>query len=209
MIAGDTRRYDAIVFDLGGVLIELGGIPRMLELLSHTVTVEELWARWITSPSVRQFETGLIDEGAFADALLNEFALPISPTQFIAEFTTWPTGLFPGTTELLTLLAPHYTLACLTNTNTLHWPRICDEMGLKPHFTHHFASHQLGLLKPDPEIYQHTIAQLGYAPERILFLDDTAVNIESARAAGISAYRVVGITGVIAQLTALGVMPPA
>jgi hypothetical protein len=40
-----NQQYDAIVFDLGGVLIELGGVTRMLELLSHRLTVEELWTR--------------------------------------------------------------------------------------------------------------------------------------------------------------------
>ena len=140
-------------------------------------------------------------------ALLVEFELSISPTQFIAEFATWPKGLYPGTIELLQALAPHYTLACLTNTNMLHWPRICDEMELQRHFPIHFASHLIGLLKPDRAIFQHAIDHLGYAPERILFLDDNALNVEGARSVGISAYRVVGLAGVTAQLTALNILP--
>ena len=207
MTADSNQPFDAIVFDLGGVLIELGGVTRMLELLSDRLNVEELWARWLASPSVRQFETGRMDAEQFALALLAEFELSISPTQFIAEFTTWPKGLYPGTLELLGALAPRYTLACLTNTNSLHWPRICDELGLLPHFPVHFASHLLGLLKPDRAIFQHAIDQLGYAPERILFLDDNQLNVESARSVGISAYHAVGLTGAIEQLHALHVLP--
>jgi glucose-1-phosphatase len=143
----------------------------------------------------------------FALALLAEFELSISHTQFIAEFTTWPKGLYPGTLELLQALAPRYTLACLTNTNALHWPWICDELGLLPHFALHFASHLIGLLKPDQAIFQHAIDQLRYAPERILFLDDNQLNVESARSIGINAYRVVGITGAIERLHALHVLP--
>ena len=37
-----TYPFDAIVFDLGGVLIELSGIDRMLELLQHQLSAEEL-----------------------------------------------------------------------------------------------------------------------------------------------------------------------
>jgi putative hydrolase of the HAD superfamily len=207
MTAAYDRPFDAIVFDLGGVLIELGGVPRMLELLDHRVTVDELWTRWLSSPSVRQFETGRMDADQFALRLLAEFELSISPGQFIAEFTAWPKGLFPGTIELLQALAPRYTLACLTNTNALHWPHICDVLGLRPHFTLQFASHLLGILKPDRAIFQHAIDHLGCLPERILFLDDTAVNVESARSVGISAYRAVGLAGAVEQLGALKVLP--
>jgi len=209
MAAASNRPFDAIVFDLGGVLIELGGVARMLELLDHRVTVEELWSRWLSSPSVQEFESGRMDADQFALALLAEFELAISAAQFIAEFTTWPKGLYPGTIELLQGLAPQYTLACLTNTNSLHWPRICGELGLEPHFAHHFASHLIGLMKPDRAIFEYTIAQIGYARERILFLDDNALNVESARSVGISAYRVDGLAGVIEQLTALKILPPA
>jgi epoxide hydrolase-like predicted phosphatase len=207
MTAQYNRPFDAIVFDLGGVLIELGGVTRMLELLNHRVTVEELWTLWLSSPSVREFETGLMDADNFALRLLAEFQLSISPAQFIAEFTAWPKGLYPGTIDLLQALGQQYTVACLTNTNALHWPRICDEMGLQPHFAMHFASHLIGLLKPDRAIFQHIIDRLGYAPERILFLDDTALNVESARSLGISAYHVAGLAAVIERLTALNVLP--
>ena len=101
MAAAHNRPFDAIVFDLGGVLIELGGVTRMLELLDHRVTVEELWARWLSSPSVSRFETGRMDANQFALALLAEFELPLRPAQFLAEFTAWPKGLYPGAIDLL------------------------------------------------------------------------------------------------------------
>lgn len=203
-----TRPFDVIVFDLGGVLVELGGVTRMLELLSHRLSVEELWTRWLTSPSVRAFETGQCDAEAFAHALLAEFELAISPAQLLEEFTAWPKGLYPGALELLQRLAPHYTLACLTNTNALHWPRICDEFGLLPHFSFHFASHLIGLLKPDRAIFEHVIDQLGCVPERIIFLDDNRLNVEAARAAGMRAYCVAGLPGAVEQLRALHILPP-
>ncbi|MEZ4862841.1 MAG: HAD family phosphatase [Caldilineaceae bacterium] len=209
MYSTQERVFDAIVFDLGGVLIELSGVDRMLELLQHQLTVEELWTRWLTSPAVHQFETGQIDADVFTTLLFTEFGITIDAAQFIAEFTSWPQGLYPGATDLLRALAPHYQLACLTNTNALHWPRICDEMGVLDHFTAHFASHEVGMVKPHPEIFAHVLDALGYAPERILFLDDNRLNVEAAQAVGISAHRVVGLAGAIMQLTALGILPVA
>ncbi len=202
-----TRAFDALVFDLGGVLIELAGVARMLELLEHRLSVDELWAHWLASETVRQFESGRIGAQQFATAVCREFNLAIPADAFLLEFTAWPQGLYPGAIELLQDLASTYTLACLTNTNAAHWPRISDEMVLLPHFAMHFASHQLGLLKPDPAIFHYVITQLSLDPARILFLDDNQVNVDSARSVGMTAYRVVGLEGVKQQLVALKIWP--
>jgi putative hydrolase of the HAD superfamily len=45
-------------------------------------------------------------------------------------------------------------------------------------------SSQVGLRKPDPEIYRLTCARLGVAPERCLFVDDLLCNVEAATALG-------------------------
>jgi putative hydrolase of the HAD superfamily len=198
--------YSAIVFDLGGVLIELTGVPRMLEWMGDEITADELWRRWLASESVRGFECGRISAEQFAREMRAEFGIPVSSEQFLAEFALWPKAAYEGATELLRKLADHYVVACLSNTNALHWARIDDEMGLLPHFNHHFASHLVGMLKPDREVFEHMATELEYPPERILFLDDNQVNVDGARAAGISAYKVVGLEGAIAKLEELGVI---
>jgi len=198
--------FDVIVFDLGGVLIELAGVDRMLELCSHAFSADELWARWLTSAGVRQFETGHTSPDAFGAAMLEEFGLSIAAAQFLEEFTAWPKGVFPGSFELLEQLSASYRLACLSNTNALHWPRVCDEMGLARYFESAFASHLVGLLKPDLEIFQHVVDQLGCPPARILFLDDNQLNVAGARTAGMVACRVAGLNEVRAALVELGVL---
>jgi putative hydrolase of the HAD superfamily len=198
--------YDVILFDLGGVLIELAGVDRMLELCNHAFSADELWMRWLASEGVRRFESGRSGPDAFGAAMLDEFGLSIAATQFLEEFTAWPKGVFPGSFELLEQLSTAYQLACLSNTNALHWPRVCDEMGLARHFEYTFASHLVGMLKPDIEIFQHVVEQLGCPPARILFLDDNQLNVASARAAGMVARRVAGLAEVRAALAELGVL---
>jgi HAD superfamily hydrolase (TIGR01509 family) len=198
--------FDVILFDLGGVLIELAGVERMLELCNHALSADELWARWLASEGVRRFETGRAEPDAFGAAMLSEFGLSITAAQFLEEFTIWPKGVFPGSFELLEQLAGAYRLACLSNTNALHWPRVCDEMGLARYFETTFASHLVGMLKPDAEIFEHVVAQLGCPPARILFLDDNQLNIAGALAAGMVACRVAGLAEVRAALVELGVL---
>ncbi|HEU5101992.1 MAG TPA: HAD family phosphatase, partial [Roseiflexaceae bacterium] len=204
-----ARPFDIILFDLGGVLIELAGVDRMLELCNRAFSVDELWSRWLTSEGVRRFESGLSTPEEFGVAMLAEFGLPIEAAQFLEEFTVWPKAVFPGSLELLEQLSASFRLACLSNTNALHWPRVCDEMGLARYFEITFASHLVGMLKPDLAIFQHVVAQLDVPPERILFLDDNQLNVASAQAAGMIARRVAGLDEVRAALAELGVVPGA
>jgi putative hydrolase of the HAD superfamily len=47
---------------------------------------------------------------------------------------------------------------------------------------------RLGSIKPEEGIYRACLEALGVAPQRLLFLDDSAANVEGARALGIQAF---------------------
>lgn len=199
------RPFDALLFDLGGVLIELTGSSRLLEWATHIQSTEELWQLWLTSPGVRLFETGRCTPEHFAKAIKEELRLEVSVEQFLTEFTGWPTQPYPGSRELLQTLSTRYRLGCLANTNVLHWKRISEEMGLLDLFHTPLASHQIGVLKPDQEAFLYAAEKMQATPERILFLDDNLLNVQAAQAVGMSAYRVQGLTETLAKLRELGV----
>lgn len=190
-----TRRMSlqVILFDAGGVLIELQGVEAMLALLQHRVTVDELWRLWLTSPAVRAFERGQIDADAFARELIAELQLEIEPASFLDAFIRWPVGLYPGALELVRRIPPRYRRAVLSNSNALHWPRALDEMGLRGAFDAHFASHLTGKIKPDHEAFQHAIDALECRAEQVLFLDDNRINVEAAIELGMQARLVRGV----------------
>lgn len=198
---------DVILFDLGGVLVELTGVPTMLGWTGRRFNEERLWEAWLGSPAVRAFETGETTAEQFAAQIIAEMDLPVGETEFIAAFKRWPRGLFPGVPDLLERLRPCYTLACLSNSNRLHWPLLMEEMGLGKMLHHHFASHLIHKLKPDAEAYAHVLEALECSGSAVLFLDDNAVNVSAARAAGIHARRVRGpveIEGVLRETGLLG-----
>ena len=186
------NHFEVILFDLGGVLVELTGVPTMIQWSGHQYDDDGLWAAWLNSESVRSFETGVTNASQFADQLIDEMDLSVEKTEFLDKFTRWPQGLFPGVTGLLSDLREQHTLACLSNTNELHWPRLMNEMGLDELLDHHFPSHTLGMLKPDLEIFEHVVQSLSCTPASILFLDDNAINVTSAREVGMAAYQVKG-----------------
>ena len=187
------QEIEVILFDLGGVLVELSGISIMLDWMEESMTIDTMWQYWLTSPSVRLFETGRLQQQEFAERLIEEMSLPVKPDEFIEEFTWWPRGLFPGARELINSIPSDYTLAVLSNSNAIHWPRMMDEIGLAEIFDHCFASHLIGKIKPDVEIFEHVLDELGCAPNSVLYVDDNRPNVETARGLGIRAEETKGI----------------
>jgi putative hydrolase of the HAD superfamily len=197
--------FDAILFDLGGVLIELAGVERMLEWCPELGTTEELWRRWLRSPAVRRYETGAASSEEFAREIVREFDLPVTAETFIAAFEFWPRALYPGVADLLAGLAPHYRLASVSNTNALHWARFRHDWSLDACFHHNFPSYQVGKLKPDADYFDHVVAVLGVARERILFVDDNRINVDAAASFGLTARHVRNFTALAPVLAELGV----
>jgi putative hydrolase of the HAD superfamily len=173
----------AVLFDLGGVLIQLGGITKMMGWASWDH--EKFWRRWLASPSVRLFESGKISAEEFGSALVEEFNLPVQSDEFLALFATWPQGAYPGAEELLRNTGALYPLGCLSNTNSLHWKYLTEHTNLVGYFDYLFPSHRTGLLKPDRSSFTNAAEKMGLEPEQILFLDDNQVNIEGAIEAGL------------------------
>jgi glucose-1-phosphatase len=195
-----------LLFDVGGVLIEVSGIETMLEWLGNTITAEELWIKWLRSASVRQFETGKIEASEFALAVTREFGLDIEPKRFLESFAGWPRGLYPGAMEMLARIPARYRRALLSNSNALHWPRLLNDMGLKTAFEHRFVSHLTGKIKPDGAAFEDVINSFGCAPEQVLFLDDNLLNVEAAAGLGMRAVRVVGPGAAQRVLTDFGII---
>jgi len=189
----NSSQLRVILFDLGGVLVELAGVPRLLSWIGNRMTPEELWELWLSSPVVRSFETGQSGPEEFADNLIREMALPVNRDEFIREFTLWPTRSFDGAFQLLHRISPAYVRATLSNTNVLHWPRYMEEMGFNHAFDHHFASHLIGRIKPDEDAFHYVVDRLGHPASAILFLDDNELNVIGARRVGMHAVCVKGV----------------
>jgi HAD superfamily hydrolase (TIGR01509 family) len=195
-----------IVFDIGGVLVELKGISTMLSWMRNPCDEPGLWRAWLGSPTVRDYERGRIDTGSFAAGVVAEFDLTVTAEQFIAGFTDWPSRPLPGAHDLLRDVRAGVMRATLSNSNALHWTRIMHEMAFEPHFDHHFASHLIDRIKPDQDVFAHVIEAVGVRPDEILFVDDNAINVDAARRCGLTAFRCVGPGEVRTRLAAAGLL---
>ena len=181
----------AIVFDLGGVLIDLSyencvrafvevlGFERIYELLdlSHQQGI------------YGDMEAGLITADEFRAAVLRDSRPGAVPSDVDRCMAALLTGMDPAKVPLLERLAQKYPLYGLTNNNEISVARmheIYEENGLdwQRVFRKEFISCRMKLMKPGREIFAAAAAEIGFPPAEILFVDDSQKNVDGARAAG-------------------------
>ena len=75
----------AVLLDMGGVLVELGGERPFLEMIGGGIGPEEMWRRWLASPSVRAHETGRLDSRAFAEQAVRALERAVEPAREMLE----------------------------------------------------------------------------------------------------------------------------
>ena len=95
---------------------------------------------------------------------------------------------------------------CLSNTNALHWQDNFGRWPILDAFDFRFLSFELGHVKPDKELFEHVARLLPSSPTRVLFLDDNAVNVDGAAAAGFTAVQVRGVDEARQALIAMRVL---
>jgi putative hydrolase of the HAD superfamily len=195
-----------VLFDLGGVLIDFGGVGPMGQL-SGIADDEEVWRRWLTCRWVREFERGRCDPEEFAAGVIEDWGLPITPREYLAEFTSWIGDALPGAPELVAEVQQVVPVGCLSNSNVQHWEQR-ERWPFLEELDHRFLSFQIGALKPDREVFDLVAAELGVPAGEILFLDDNLLNTEGAEAAGFRAAHVRGPVEARAALVDAGVLGP-
>src|SRR3954452_11106031 len=209
MAAGYCRvvpRREVVVFDLGGVLAEFGGVERMGELAALDDD-EELWRRWLTCEWVRRFERGHCAPEDFAAGVVDDWGLTLTGDAFLAEFREWLVGPLPGAEGLVAQTrAAGAPGAVLSNTNKVHWEAGAGRWPLVSMFDRAFLSFEVGMVKPDREIFERVVEDLDVDPGQVLFLDDNRINVDAARAAGLQAERVVGASEARHTLAGAGVL---
>ncbi len=81
---------DVVLFDLGGVLVDLGGMPEFKIFAGGGDSEDDLWRRWLECPWVRRFERGLCDADSFSRGMVDSWSMTVGPEEFLKAFAAWP-----------------------------------------------------------------------------------------------------------------------
>ena len=183
---------DALLFDLGGVLIEID-FDRAFAHWARCSGVDAalLRGRFRTDDFYLQHEIGHLDAAGYFASLRRSLEVDIPDAEFEAGWGDILVREVPGIRSVLADAARLAPLYVFSNTNASHhriWASRYAEL-LSP-FRQVFVSSELGKRKPTPEAF-HSVAQaIDVPPERILFFDDSIDNVNGALAVGMQAVHV-------------------
>ena len=142
---------------------------------------------------VHDYDTGAINLETFAARMERLSGVPAADV--IRLQSCYLLGAYPGVGDLLDGLArAGVRTACLSNTADQHWRMMQDPSS--PHslplerLDHRFASHLVGMRKPDDRIYAHVERETGAAGGEIVFFDDVEENVAAAVRRGWRAHRI-------------------
>jgi 2-haloacid dehalogenase len=200
----------AVVFDLGGVLIDWD--PRYLyrKLLADEAAVEEFLATICTPEWNDELDRGR----PFAEGVA-ELAerYPAHAAAITAYHERWPEmlgGAIGGTVELVAeLRAGGVPVYALTNWSAETFGIARERYAFLDWFDGVVVSGEERMIKPDPAIFQVLLDRFGLDPAATFYVDDSEANVEAARRLGFDAVRYTGPRQLRRDLAARGVLSSA
>lgn len=195
-IAFDLSQIRNIIFDLGGVILNLN-VQASVDALHKLSRSGKKVPYSLKSQSdlFDALETGKIEPDAFRRRLREEYDLAGDDP---ALDTAWNAMLLDLPTERITLLqrlGQTHRLFLLSNTNAIHLLRFqdifresCSLPSLDSLFEKAYYSHQIGRRKPHPDVFEYIVEENNLEKNATLFVDDSYQHILGARQAGVHAY---------------------
>jgi len=182
----------AVLFDFGGVLIEIDfdRVLRRWAALSGE-RFESLKARFHHGEAYQCHERGEITAARYYESLRQSLGINLPDAAFEDGWNAVFGAEIAPTVALLPALAARVPIYLFSNTNLAHYrcwsPRYAA--ALRP-LHRIFVSFEMGLRKPEAASFEYVARAIGVPLDHILFFDDTVANINGARAVGMPAVLV-------------------
>ena len=174
-------KISAVCFDLGKVLLDFDKDLMLARVGEKSpLTPTEIAVAVQPTPMNLAYETGQVTSAEFFAHLKKLVRYRGTTRELIACYNK----IFTPMTEhiaLAALLAPHYPLAIISNTNEAHIKYVEATYSFFSLFSARIYSHEVKAMKPAPEIYRAALEGLGSIdPLEALFIDDLESNILGA-----------------------------
>ena len=199
------RPISAVVFDIGGVLLEWDPRHVYRDVFDDEAEME----RFLTEVCSREWHEDNDRGVRYAESCA---ALAARFPEYASEIFLWGertedmiVGTIDGTVEVLReLQAAGVPCYGLTNMEAETYPVRLERYDFLRSLEGTVVSSHEGVVKPDPEIFRRLFERFELVPETTVFIDDAERNVEAARALGMRAVRFTGPAQLRAQLVALG-----
>ena len=185
-----------IIFDLGGVLINLDFVKSTDAFRDLGFPhFENMFSQFKSDQLFEKLEQGMIGESAFYSVLLKVGKKGITTEQVKFAWNSMLLDFREKSLSFLKELKKNYSLYLLSNTNAIHLNAFNNilkaqigEASLDPFFVKAWYSHLIGLRKPNADIFEFVLKDGGINAEETLFIDDTKGNIITAQKLGFKTH---------------------
>lgn len=187
---------DLIIFDLGGVLLEIDySITQQAFAELGIPDVKALYSKAAQNDIFDRLETGASSPAEFRSAVRAYIDVPVTDEQidhaWNALIQTMPADRLQRVIEL----KAYHRTCILSNTNEIHIPcfeALIQDLGLMSDylaaFERIFYSSRIGIRKPDKKAFEYILKEMKVSPERSLFIDDSIQHVVAASELGIHSY---------------------
>jgi HAD superfamily hydrolase (TIGR01509 family) len=187
---------EAVIFDLGGVILDIDYVATVRafeELFGSEGRLS--YSQQRQSSIFDELETGRVSPDAFYATLARELGRPLDPAAIDLAWNAMLGEIHPPRIDFIRKLGRSKRLFLLSNTNIIHKTAVADAlqrpMGGVPFdslFEAAYYSHEIGLRKPDVEVFRFVLDRHGLKPQTTLFIDDSLANIEGAKKTGLQVH---------------------
>lgn len=199
----------SVIFDLGGVLIDWD--PRYLyrKLFDDPDEMESFLAEVTTAEWNAHQDAGR----PWAEAVDLLVAEHPEQRELIEAFhRRWPemlAGEIPETVDVLAeLRSTDVRLVALSNWSAEMFPIARERFDFLAWFEGILISGEVGVNKPDRQIFEHLVERFGIEPAKAVFIDDSSANVATAAALGFRAVQFTDAAALRLELVQLGLLPP-
>jgi putative hydrolase of the HAD superfamily len=181
-----------IILDLGVVIINIDSDLTVKAMKSLGFdSFEESYTLFKQTDLFDRLEKGLITPNDFRNELRKHITREVTDEEFDKAWGAMLLDFPKSRIDFIQELGKKYTLYLLSNTNEIHYRQYIRDFKhtfgfeFNSLFQKTYYSHQVGMRKPEPEIYEYLIHDSGINPQESLFVDDLLVNLEAAQKKGI------------------------
>ena len=177
---------DALLFDVGGVLVHFDFGPMQARLVSLCPGIDDPLGRIALLKG--ELESGAIDGDTFVERAVAELRFRGSHREFRSLWADIFTPN-PPMWEVVERAHGRYRLLLLSNTSDIHHSFLVDRFPVFTLFEGGLFSYRSRRSKPDPECFALAIEELGLSPARTLYVDDRQENVAAGARAGLVSLR--------------------
>ena len=189
------KKIKNIVFDLGGVLVDLDFKAAINGLQqAGFVNVKEQLQSFDREGIFQKFELGEMTAEEFRTAIRENSTVTLTDEEIDALWNAMLLEIPREKLELILDLRGKYMVYLLSNTNPIHWDYVCKNafnyrgFRVNDYFEETFLSYEMHLAKPDKAIYEKVLQDANLLAEETLFIDDSEANCKAAEEVGIHAH---------------------